>query len=534
MRASTNSGLRRHLIVSAALLSLSAPNVKTASAAGIVIFTEDKVPRWSQRHDFRNVYNGLASDIPNQAGNGFLTYDQIAADPRTAYHHNAMNVPNGILSANPTAMNTPFVANHYFRAGPPTAGLAGGQFHCAPTATAIWVDWARQTKLKRLDNPGAEKTAIEFFADRMDTNDQNPNLNQGNNQIFIGTRRGDNYNAINSFIQNSSIFYTFTALTYVPFNTEGYHNIINRGHAVRVYYTGPSIGHVVVGLGYDDDTNEAIVVDPDNAGDVRRKLFNQIQPLPGGAAGEGALIGEEPFPPDFAGTWADAEMEILHIPDYQDTPSTFSPLLAPAAHRSTWREWLGPSVSSEVAFTDALDDEDGVANANNMDSHDDGVTLYPALYQAGGSGKVDVQFNTQVLTNETRYDPADPSTWLHLNGWFDWNGDGQFAQDEQVVDWQGGPGIDGLAAGTGLRSLNFSFNVPNLISTEPYWARFRLSRGEDVGPYGGTEFGEVEDYLVPEPAAIWLLVCGVLGLGVAGSKSRRRRSSLGSAITSRG
>jgi hypothetical protein len=55
-----------------------------------------------------------------------------------------------------------------------------------------------------------------------------------------------------------------------------------------------------------------------------------------------------------------------------------------------------------------------------------------------------------------------------------------------------------------------------------YWARFRLTRGEDLGAYGVAQFGEIEDYLlliVPEPASALALA---LGAAICGCRWSRR------------
>ena len=73
-----------------------------------------------------------------------------------------------------------------------------------------------------------------------------------------------------------------------------------------------------------------------------------------------------------------------------------------------------------------------------------------------------------------------------LNGWVDWNQDGMFDTDEQI--------INDAALSVGANSLSYS--VPVWAKTGDTWARFRLSSVASIGPTGGVSDGEVEDYPV--------------------------------------
>lgn len=74
----------------------------------------------------------------------------------------------------------------------------------------------------------------------------------------------------------------------------------------------------------------------------------------------------------------------------------------------------------------------------------------------------------------------------YLNAWVDWDQSGSFDASEKVAD--------GLALDTGTHNLIVS--VPPTAEYGETWTRFRLSDDPDLGPTGGVDNGEVEDYLV--------------------------------------
>lgn len=73
-----------------------------------------------------------------------------------------------------------------------------------------------------------------------------------------------------------------------------------------------------------------------------------------------------------------------------------------------------------------------------------------------------------------------------LSAWIDWNQDGQFNDDEIILD------SEWVDDGQNL----LYFEVPSWALEGETWARFRLSHTYDVGPKGGVSAGEVEDYQV--------------------------------------
>ncbi|EGU47217.1 putative cytoplasmic protein [Vibrio ichthyoenteri ATCC 700023] len=73
-----------------------------------------------------------------------------------------------------------------------------------------------------------------------------------------------------------------------------------------------------------------------------------------------------------------------------------------------------------------------------------------------------------------------------LSAWIDWDQDGQFNDDELVINSE--------SVDDGQNQLYIS--VPSWALDGDTWARFRLSNTNDVGPTGGVGAGEVEDHQV--------------------------------------
>ncbi len=74
-----------------------------------------------------------------------------------------------------------------------------------------------------------------------------------------------------------------------------------------------------------------------------------------------------------------------------------------------------------------------------------------------------------------------------LNGWMDWNGDGDFDDSNEKV-------ASNISRSTG--SFNLSVNVPiDAIASRPVFVRFRYGPN-DLNSTGSATYGEVEDYFV--------------------------------------
>jgi len=129
---------------------------------------------------------------------------------------------------------------------------------------------------------------------------------------------------------------------------------------------------------------------------------------------------------------------------------------------------LGAGVTGE---TSAYDDPNAAADAN-----DDGVTL-PTLAR-GASATIEVSVNQDS--------PNDG----YLQGWIDWNGDGDFADaGEQVAT-----NLQSATAGTS--TISVPVTVPSGATTSPTFARFRWSSTQNLDANTAAPDGEVEDYQV--------------------------------------
>ncbi len=150
----------------------------------------------------------------------------------------------------------------------------------------------------------------------------------------------------------------------------------------------------------------------------------------------------------------------------------------------------------------------------NLDELDDGVSFRGPLIP-GVPVLVDILIDTNGLTTG-RYVPTEAARRLFVNGWEDWNGDGDWEDwappaaggavligpggmppctepapsDEYVLDWQGSPAVDQFASpnfcggtpiGAGARVLTFWVTPPITVTGGPFFGRFRLDYSEYVG-----------------------------------------------------
>ena len=160
-------------------------------------------------------------------------------------------------------------------------------------------------------------------------------------------------------------------------------------------------------------------------------------------------------------------------------------------------EWLGARIDDHTAECEA--------RIPDMDEYDDGVA-FQGSFGAGGPVGVDVTVSTglDIAGNGHAYTALNP---LYLNGWFDWNNDGDWDDaNEHAIGSAVGSVAIALAAGD---SITMSFSVlPPPVFVEGGFARFRLDWGEDVNQVGrvdpslnltrgNAQFGEVEDYPIP-------------------------------------
>ncbi len=148
----------------------------------------------------------------------------------------------------------------------------------------------------------------------------------------------------------------------------------------------------------------------------------------------------------------------------------------------------------------AIDDNAQECEARAVDSFDDGISA--SCECEGGIIDGPVALTMHVKTAHDvrgRTHTYNAGSAMYLNGWFDWNGDGDF-QDANEHPIGTGPGVAVFSAGA------FTFMVtppPNTPCTAK--SRFRLDWREDVGQVmsvdptlslekGAAQHGEVEDY----------------------------------------
>jgi uncharacterized repeat protein (TIGR01451 family) len=140
---------------------------------------------------------------------------------------------------------------------------------------------------------------------------------------------------------------------------------------------------------------------------------------------------------------------------------------------------LGASVDADAGF---LNSSNATGDDTNGTDDENGVTI-PTLTQ-GQSATISVNVN-QVTAGTGR-----------LQGWIDWNGDGDFADaGEQIAtNLQ-------LSAGTS-GTISVPVTVPaGAITSAPTFARFRWSTTADLSSTPTATNGEVEDYQVSIVAA---------------------------------
>ena len=182
---------------------------------------------------------------------------------------------------------------------------------------------------------------------------------------------------------------------------------------------------------------------------------------------------------------------------------------------------------------DDKDDEDGITFLGTY--NEDGTTFDPDRYWGGLIGKVEmlVKINDH---DSGRYGSSDDKK-LYINGWFDWTQDGDYDDSgtipegpnagefwsEHVVDLE----LDPSTWGQNFMTFSPTFLIGWGPEGDEIYSRWRLSYGEGTDYYGGTSFGEVEDYgpittsykpfvtgpeQTPEPGSMLLFGFGLVSL----------------------
>ncbi|EHU5171615.1 LruC domain-containing protein [Vibrio parahaemolyticus] len=152
--------------------------------------------------------------------------------------------------------------------------------------------------------------------------------------------------------------------------------------------------------------------------------------------------------------------------DFGDAPDSYHTLLSSNGPRHeidgvTWLGVIAPDGDPDGQIAPSGDNKVGTAD-------EDGVGFIAAL-DPGLSSLVNVTASTSG----------------YLSAWFDWNRDGDFADEgEQVFTDQL------LAAGNNI----LPFIVSELATAGPSWSRFRFSQQTGLKYDGGSTSGEVEDH----------------------------------------
>ncbi|MGS6581453.1 LruC domain-containing protein [Vibrio diabolicus] len=152
--------------------------------------------------------------------------------------------------------------------------------------------------------------------------------------------------------------------------------------------------------------------------------------------------------------------------DFGDAPDTYATLLSSNGPRHavdgvTWLGTIAPDGDADGQVAPSGDNKVGTAD-------EDGVGFVTAL-DPGLSSLVSVTASTSG----------------YLSAWFDWNRDGDFADEGEQVFTD-----ELLSAG----SNTLPFVVSELATAGPSWSRFRFSQQTGLNFDGGSTSGEVEDY----------------------------------------
>lgn len=153
--------------------------------------------------------------------------------------------------------------------------------------------------------------------------------------------------------------------------------------------------------------------------------------------------------------------------DFGDAPDSYGTSLASAGARHVITGlYLGDVIDAEAdSYVHPLSDD-----ASDGSNDDDGIA-FPTGFEIAQQSVIIVKSSTDQG---------------YLNAWIDWDQDGQFEADEQVVQ------SSLMSQGDNLMNIA----VPSWANAGDTWARFRLSSLSQLLPIGGVSDGEVEDYLV--------------------------------------
>jgi len=164
--------------------------------------------------------------------------------------------------------------------------------------------------------------------------------------------------------------------------------------------------------------------------------------------------------------------------DMGDAPDSYSTMLSSngARHILDGVTYLGSSVDSELDGQPGPNaDGDDVPSGGDPTDDEDGVTFLTPIMP-------NQPFAIQVTVN-------GPAAGGYLNGWIDFNGDGDFADPGEQISAE-----QLLAPGTHTLALT----APAVVNENNLYSRFRLTAdsGNATTPTGKATSGEVEDYIL--------------------------------------
>lgn len=173
--------------------------------------------------------------------------------------------------------------------------------------------------------------------------------------------------------------------------------------------------------------------------------------------------------------------------DYSDAPSSYS----------TPSHIIDSSIYLGSAAPDAEDAATPGSSATGDDTagtdDEDGITL-PSLTQ-GQTATITISTEApSIIGMGSGSKPAIIASEGYLQGWIDWNGDGDFndASEQIISNLQDGSASD--TDGAVNKQISVDITVPATATTTQTYARFRWSRQNGLDATSRANDGEVEDY----------------------------------------
>ena len=468
------------------------------------------MPQLQSAPVFKDDYFNKDTDLHDPSINGDkpITYNGLLTLPDNWHARDVTGVKDWELSKSPgTYWEDPVTmdksldgqdvkfANNY-------EATIHGAYHCAPTSGTMLVDYLHPVGTKN------EIKTIRDMAQRMDTNDQNPALRSGDNKLHNMTFNSDIESGLQSWISNNQPLYKDAGLNPAT-SVISYDNdpttttddaAFWQAYMDHIDKNIPAVigaeGHARAAYGYDTDTKEFLVYDP--------------WTYTGKNADQRVSLSDVIFMATLQGWY-----------DFGDAPDSYGTLLASDGPRywSSKREWMGkkPDGSPKLGFDPNVDyEQDGQPTkwANGDDkSVNTSITIADATYDTktdDDDGVVFAKNSVTVYMNSNRIDACD----YYLDGWFDLNRDGDFLDpNEHVID------PSKFTKPAGFNHWEYKQDVA--FDPNDYYSRLRFTLGIDANsPLGdftlrnNHSFGEVEDYPVPEPSTILLVLHGLLGMAI--------------------